>query len=144
MANFGYTYGKGKFATANIDWVNDTIKARMVMNLTTADTEKNAEFVADLTTPDFFDGANNVIKTLQTNAVNIDEANLRAEMDADDETWTALGAGTSALTGIIIYKFVTNDADSPLIAYFDDDLPIVPGGGDVKIAWNIEGIVQIT
>jgi len=144
MANFAYTHGKTKLMNGSIDLSSDDIRVLLVSSDTTADTEEDKEFVDNLTTLDEFDGANYVRKALASEAVAADEANDRGEFDADNVTWTALGAGTRELTGIVVFMHVTNDTDSPLIAYIHDDLPITPGGGDVTISWNAEGILQIT
>lgn len=118
---------------------------------TTADTEQDAEFVGSLTTLGEISATNYVRKALASEAVNEDAANNRAEFDAADVTWTALGgAANDTIGAILVYRHVTNDADSPLIAYIDG--AIFPGaasslttnGSDVVIQWNAEGILQAT
>ncbi len=143
MANFAYTYGKVAFFTGT-DLSSDDIRVMMVMSNTTADTDVDAQFIASFGTLDEFDGTNNARKTLANKAVAADEPNNRAEFTSDPVTWTALGAGTRQGVGLVFYKFVTNDADSVPLFFYDDDFPITPGGGDVTATANAEGWGQIT
>ena len=147
MASLAYTPAKTKLASGEIDLAagGDDIRVILVMSNTTADTEEDKDFVGDLTTLDQYDGANESRKALANEAVNEDAANDRAEFDADDITWTALGVGTRQAVGMVVFKFVTNDADSPLIAYIDTGgFPFDGNGGDVTITWNAQGILQVT
>lgn len=134
---------RGIFA-GEIDLNAHDIRVALVMTNTTADTENDSiTNMDDFTTLDECDGANYVRKALATEAVNRDDGNDRAEFDADDVTWSALGNGTRALQGFLILKHVTNDADSIPIAYVDFSANQNPGGSDFSIAWNAEGIMQL-
>lgn len=64
------------------------------------------------------------------------KATTSGAADADDVTFSAV-TGTS-IEAIVIYRFVTNDADSDLIAYIDTatGLPITPNGGDIIVTWD--------
>jgi len=46
--------------------------------------------------------------------------------------------------GAVVYKHVTNDADSIPIAYVDDVDAIKTMVGTLTVSWNAEGILQIT
>lgn len=144
--SFAYTPLKAKLLKGEIDLdLPQDIRVLLVMTNTTADTDQDAEFVSSITTLDEMDGANYVRKALAGEAVNQDNPNNRAEFDASDVTWTALGAGTRSMAGIVLFRFVTNDADSPLIAYIDTGgFPLAANGGDVTATWNLEGILQAT
>jgi hypothetical protein len=146
MASFVYTAwkrrildpleGSGGISSADV-------RVLLVMSNTTADTDQDLENIGDIGTLDEMDGANYVRKALASEVVNQDDANNRAEFDATDVTWTALGAGTRSGVGMVLYCHVTNDADAELIAYIDTGgFPFAPGGGDVTVAWNAEGIIQ--
>lgn len=56
--------------------------------------------------------------------------------DAPDVTFLAVSGAVSE--AIVIVKFVTNAADSPLIAYIDTatGLPVTPNTGDITVAWD--------
>lgn len=140
-----YTPAKAKLLSGDIDLNTDDIRVLMVMSNTTADTETDAEFVGSITTLDECDGANYARVTLTGEAVAADLANDRGEFDANDISWTNLGAGTRNNVALVVFKFVTNDAASPLIAYIDSGgFPFNGSGINVSVAWNAEGILQLT
>ena len=151
MANSYFNRGKNEIFNGSIDLLTDTIKVMLVTSSYT--------FNAD---DDFLDngGANDPTdhelsgtgyqagfagtgrKTLSNKAVNLDDANDRSEFDNTvDLTWTAINAGTAAAA--IVYKHLTSDAASVMIAYIDTSgFPIVTNGGDLTLAFNAEGILQ--
>lgn len=142
MAAFVYHRSLAKLIDGTIDLNSNDMRMILVMTNTTADTNTDADFVGDLTL-DEMDGANYVRKALATEAVNTDLTNDRAEFDAEDVTWTALGNGTRQVQGYLIIKHVTNDADSIPVLYRDFAATINPGGNDLQVAWNAEGILQL-
>jgi hypothetical protein len=56
--------------------------------------------------------------------------------DAPDVTFLAVSGAVSE--AIVIVKWVTEAADSPLIAFIDTatGLPVTPNSGDIQIAWD--------
>lgn len=79
-------------------------------------------------------------KTLAGKTITTDDANDRVEFDANDVTWTALGAGAT-IGAIILYKRNTADTDSQLIAKFEvTDTPT--NGSDITAQWNTEGLLN--
>jgi len=146
MASQIYNEFKRASAAGEIDLNADDIRVALLMTNTTAGTENDGiVFVADFTTLDESTGAANYVrKALANEAVNKDDANDRAEFDADDVTWTALGNDVRQLAGALVYKHVTVDADSPVIGWIEFATPQSPGGGDFTITWNAEGILQLT
>ena len=56
--------------------------------------------------------------------------------DAPDVTFLAVSG--AVCEAIVIVKWVTNAADSPLVAYIDSatGLPVTPNTGDIGIAWD--------
>ena len=149
--SFVYTPFKAKLLKGEIDFdaPNDIrIALLKVKASTTADTDQDAEFVSSITTLGELVATNYVRKALTGETVNQDDPNNRAEFDAGDVTFTALGGATNDTIGaILLFKFVTNDADSPLIAYIDNagaDFSQATNGSDITISWDIEGILQAT
>lgn len=132
-------------AAGEIDLNADDIRVRMAMSNTTMDTENDGIVnIADFTTPDVMDGANYVDKALANEAVNKDDANDRAEFDADDVTWAALGTGTRGALGVLIYKYVDGtDANDLVIAWIEFSAEQNPGGSDFTLQWDAEGILQL-
>lgn len=67
-----------------------------------------------------------------------DGTNHRTVYDAADPTFSAV-AGGSTVGWCVVYKFVTNDADSIPISVLDlTDTPT--NGGDIGITFNADGI----
>ena len=143
MASFIYTHAKAEILKGNIDFDADDIRVLLVMNNTTADTEKDVDDIDAFTTLDEMDGANYARKALANEAVTEDEPNDRGEFDAGDVTWSSLGDGTRQIQAALVYKHVVDDTDSIPIAFIDDSpYPLNPGGADHVIQWNAEGIIQ--
>jgi hypothetical protein len=147
MASFGYTPFKTLLGQGGLDFreAGSDIRVILVMSNTSADTDQDAQFVNNIGTLDEYDGANYVRKSLAAQAMNEDLPNNRSEFDATDLTWSALGVGTRQCVGAVVYKFVTGDADSPVICYIDTGgFPFSGNGGDVSILWDEQGIAQLT
>ena len=145
MASFVYTPAKTKLLNGSFNYATADMRIILVMTNTTADTDQDLEFVGSIGTLDEYDGANYARQALGGEAVNEDAANNRAEFDANDIQWAALGAGTRQAQGMILYRHVTNDADSPLIAWIDTGgFPFSGNGGNVDVAWDAQGILQAT
>lgn len=146
MASVIYNEFKRANAAGEIDLNADDIRIQLVMTNTTCDTENDAVVnIADFTTLDEMDGTNYVVKALANEAVNKDDTNDRAEFDADDVTYTALGNGTRAVQGALVYKHVDGtDANDLVIAFIEFSSTQNPGGSDFTISWDAEGILQLT
>ena len=145
MASLVYTKAKANLLSADIDLNADDIRVVLVMTDSTADTEEDTTFMDQFSTLDEMDGAGYSRQAIANEAVNIDNANDRGEFDGDDITFSGVSAGTRNVLGMIVYKHVTNDADSIPIAYIDTGgFPITPNGGDITISWNVEGILQLS
>lgn len=122
---------------------SDDIRIALLSTNTTADTENDdIVFVDDITTLDEFDGTNYARKALTSEAVNEDDTGDEAEFDADDVTWTALGAGTRSIQGILVYKHVNDDTDSPVICFLQFAANKTPDGSDFQVVWNAEGLLK--
>ena len=149
MANFQYTYAKSKIMSGDIDLTGD-IRILMVMSNSTCDTEADVEFIAGFGTLDECDGATYARVPLVGEAVAPDLPNDRGEFDANDlaPAWATLGVGARQNIGIVVFLFVTNDADSIPIYWIDTctgvGFPFDGNGGVVNITFNAEGIGQIT
>lgn len=146
MASVIYNEFKRANAAGEIDLNADDVRLRLLMSDTTADTENDGIVnLDDLTTVDPADGANYVDKALANEAVNKDDGNDRAEFDANDVTWTALGVGTRTTVGVLVYKYVDgSDANDLVIAFVEFSGAVTHDGTDFIIQWNAEGILQLT
>lgn len=143
--SFVYTPAKTALLNGDLDFAAHDIRVLLVMTDTTADTDQDVQFVGSIGTLDEMNGANYARQALGSEVVNEDAANNRAEFDAADTVFTNLGAGTRNVAGMVLYRHVTNDADSPLIAYIDTGgFPYTANGATLTVQWNAEGILQAT
>lgn len=147
MANFVYNEAKRALAAGEINWASSDIRVILVMTNTTADTEDDTNTVTGFTTLDEFDGSgySSGGVALTGEALNEDSANNRAEADANDAAFGALGNGTRQIQAAVVIKWNTTLGGSMPIAYIDTGgFPLNPGGASITIQWNAEGILQIT
>ena len=133
--------------TAPVVTVNWSMVAPSVSKstTTTADTEANIQTLDGYTTLDEMDGANYAVKTLGSLTHALDTGNNRFELDAADVTYTALGAGTRNVQGVLLYKHVDGtDANDQPIAFIEFGSSLSADGSDVTISWDAEGLLQLT
>jgi hypothetical protein len=120
-----------------------SLRIALLSTNTTADTENDGiEFISNLATLDEFDGANYVRKTLASGAVAKDDANDRAGLDFADVTWTALGAGTRSVQGVLLYDHVGADSANPVWAWLEFASSKTPDGSDFTL--NIADLLRQT
>lgn len=147
MAAFVYTPAKTKLLKGELDFdLPQDFRVLLVSDTSTADTEEDSEFVSSVTTLDEVVATGYARQALTGEVVNEDLANDRAEFDAADVAFGALGNGVNdVISAVVLYRFVTVDGDSPLIAYIDTGgFPKTTNGGTFTIQWNAEGILQAT
>jgi len=145
MASLVNNYFKERVAEGTIDLDTDTLKILLVDTTTSCDTEANAQTLTGYGTLGEFDGANYEVKTISVTSSAVDTGNNRYELDGADVTYTALGAGTNSVQGVLLYKHVdgTDTNDQP-IAFIEFSSNLTPDGSDVTIAWDAEGILHLT
>lgn len=125
------------------NWETSSYRARLLMTNTTANTQNNAAFLSSYTTLDKFNGSGATDNLALTNKlVVLDSANNTNYLDADDIAFGALGNGTRAIAGVLIFKFVTNDADSVPLVFVQFSSSVNPAGGQLTIQWDANGILQ--
>lgn len=151
MASLVYNRAKKEILDGTMDLLTDVLKIMLVTSSYVADPDNDfvEEGVDDANEHELsgtgygagFGGSGR--KTLSGKGVTEDDANDRAEFDdSGDITWTGINAGTAAAA--ILYKHITADTASILIAYIDTGgFPVVTNGGDLTIQWNAEGILQL-
>lgn len=146
MASVFYNQAKANLANGTIAFLSDTIKVALLMTNTTADTQNSGvTYVGDITTLDECDATGYSRKTLGSKAINVDNGNNRAEFDGADASFTGLsGNATRSIQGALIYKHVTNDADSPVICFIDFASDVAGTATQIDVPWDAEGIFQLT
>lgn len=132
MSSNLYNNGLLKIADHTIDLVNDTIRVLLVNashTFTATHTTVSQVVANELSTTGY------VRKDLAGKAVTA-AANVTSFL-ADNATWLALGPSTSGPTAAfaIVYKFITNDAGSLLIACVDFPDQTL-NGSDFTLKWN--------
>lgn len=147
MANAWYNRGKLIALDSSLNLTSDTIRV-LALKGTGYTFDPDHDFVTDLTPgSNEVSGGSYARQDLGTKAVNVDDTNDRAEFTAAATTFSAVPAqGGSNVTALVVFKFVTNDTDSPLIAYIDTGtgFPLTPNGSDITVTWNAEGVLQLT
>ena len=146
MASAAPNTALGRLLTGDIDLDGDDIRARLCMNTTTCDSEIDAiNDLADYTLIDVCDATGYADVALATEAVNVDDANDRAEFDADNVSFTGLsGDATRDYQGILLFKYVdgTDANDLPLI-FIDFTADIPATATQVDVPFDAEGIFQL-
>lgn len=142
MASFAYIPAKKSLWDGGVDLDTHDMRILLVMSNTDADTLNTAATISAFASLDEMNGAGYARQALASEAVNQDTPNARAEFDAADVVFTGLGNGTRPVTGAVIFRFITNDADSIPVFYIDLSPNFDPGGGTFTVQWNAEGIAQ--
>lgn len=143
--SFVYTEAKRALLAGELDLNAHDIRMALLLNTTTADTEEDVTTLAGFTTLGEVTDGSYSRKALAAEAVNADNANNRGEFSSTTPvTWTALTtAGT--VQAVLLFRHVTNDADSVPIAFIDTGgFPFSLSGGDLNINMNAEGWLQAT
>jgi hypothetical protein len=130
MANALYDKARNAFLKGDISWKSggDTFRAYLV------DIEGGVGYTADMAADEFLD---DIPSAALVDYIALAPADPTAGVaDAPDVTFLAVtGAVCEA---IVIVKWVSEAADSPLIAYIDSatGLPVTPNGGDIQVVWD--------
>jgi hypothetical protein len=130
MASNGYTQGLADFLDGTSDWDAGGQTYNVLLASTSYTPDKDHQFVSSVTNE--LSGGGYVRKTTANRAATRDTTNDRVDLKADNITWTAL---TGAPRYAIVFKQVTNDADSRLIACIDLTAQSL-AGVDFTIKWD--------
>jgi hypothetical protein len=141
MATLWYPKGLNLALSGGLNFASDTIRALAVNASHTYNLDH--DFVNDVTANEI-SGGSYARLTLSSTAVNtttIDSTNRRVAIDAADLTFATPSSGTLAF--VIIYKFITDDASSPLICQVDN-ANVTMDGNNVTVQFSANGIVGLT
>lgn len=143
--SFVYTEAKRALLAGELDLNAHDIRAMLVLNTTTADTEEDVTTIAGFSSLAEVSDGSYARVSLTTEAVNSDNANNRAEFSSDTPiSWPALTTG-GTVQAMILYRHVTNDADSVPIAFIDSGgFPFSLTGANLSVNQNAEGWLQAT
>lgn len=141
-----YNLFKSLNAKGDLDLLNDNIRIMLVDSSYVANQDDDKVDAGGANDPidAELSGAGYCRITLAGRTIVEDDANDRAEYDADDVTWPGLNAGT-ADAALIIKESAIGDTQSILIMQVNTGgFPITTNGGDLTIQFNAEGILQLT
>lgn len=145
MASIVYNEFKRANAAGEIDLDADDIRVALMMTNFNPTENDGIVNVANLIGLDRADASGYADVALTGEAVNKDDANDRAEFDANDVSFAGLGGNaTRDYDGLLVYKFVTNDADSIVIAYIEFAAPVSGTVTQLDVTFNAEGILQLS
>jgi hypothetical protein len=123
---------------ARVDFLSDTLKVMLVTSAYTAsaaDRFVSSAAGAEISVSGYvggFGGAGRL--ALASRTLTVDDAGNRALANAAGLTWTALGSGAT-IAAAILFKELTSDALSPMVAYFA--VTATPtNGGNISIVWS--------
>lgn len=139
MADLTYNEFKNVLLAVMAGW---DVRAMLVMSDTTVDTEDDVNTLDGFTDLDECDDTGYSRQQIGNEAVNEDAPNNRAEFDGDDITFVNNGDATRQVAGVLIYRHVTDDTDSVPIHFVDNAITL--DGNTISIAWNAEGILQLS
>lgn len=129
----------------SVDLENDTIEVALIDDSISyspdIDEEVYVEDVLDDVVASECSGTGYTRQTLDM-TTSMDLGDDEAVADADDLTYTGADFGT--IQSMLVFKTVTDDTDSPLIAHItSDEFPLTTNGGDVTIEWDAEGVLNL-
>lgn len=142
MASDIYDNGLDGISSGSVDWVNDDIRVLLVVDAYVFD-RTDATVSSVVASEVTASGYSRKVLAGQTASLNQGAREFR--FDATDPIWVAIDDNTaeSSKAGIL-FKFVTNDADSTLIAYIEDSSAITFNNGLVTLAFGATGAFKIT
>jgi len=141
MAGSQYNISKDQ----SIDWISDTIKAILVMSNTTADVDIDADTVSGVGTLDESDDTGYARVSLANTTKSVNDSADRAEFDADDIVYSGMnGDASRGYPGVLVYKEITDDTDSPPLAYVPFGETKSSGATKLTVSWDANGVWQNT
>lgn len=137
MADLLYTRGLASWGA----FTSGTVTAMLLDDTHTPNIDN--DFVADVVADELTNGSYARVN-LASRTQTIDDTNNLIKWDAADVTFSTL-SGAESVGYCVLYKFVTNDADSILLALFDlTDYALVTSGADEVIRFGTNGISRVS
>lgn len=147
MASGVYNKVKKMLLDATIDLDTDTIKVMLVTSSYTPNADH--DFVDDISGNELSGTGytagfgNSGRKTLSNKSVTQDDATDKGVFDnTADLTWSSINAGTAAYA--VLIKEITSDAASIPICWLELSPNVTTNGGDLTVAFNTSGIINLT
>ena len=138
MASKVYPKALELLNAGTLSWTSDTIRILLVSNSATYN--RTHDFVNDVVANELSGGS--YARQTLAGKTSADNGTDKWIFDATDPTFTAV-AGSQTVGAAIVYKFITNDAASPVLAFLDGS-DIATNGGDVTVTFAATGVFHIT
>ena len=145
MADFAYNVACKQLLDGDLDFdaPNDI---RVMLLQEKSDVDKDDVLISDVLvragTVELF-STNYARQALANEATSQDDANDRAEFDADDATFSSLAQSSSeTILAYLVYKDGGADSSSTPICQVDISPAITPNG-TLTIQWDAQGILQL-
>ncbi|MBD1871968.1 hypothetical protein H6F75_00590 [Nodosilinea sp. FACHB-131] len=120
-----------------LNWTADTIRILLVN--ASGSYNRTHGFVSAVVANEL-SGGSYARQTLGTKT-SADNGTDKWIFDAADVTFTAVAGGQTAAAAIV-YKFITNDAASPVLAFLDG-VDVVANGGDITVQFAATGVFNL-
>ena len=142
MANNAYWYNNALFQAfkQTLDLENDNLEVLLVdTNYTFDPTHINVSQITNEVTNNV--GTGYARKTVANFSITKDDVNDKVTFDCDNVNYTAINT-VEDLRAKILYKKVTNDADSVLIGYFQGTV-LPTNGSDLQVVIDAQGLADV-
>lgn len=140
---------KLKILNGSVDFSNDDIRVALYDDGVAFSFDPDVhDFVGDVldggTTAQEPSDASYSRQSLSGQSTSTDDTDDEGVFDADNVTFASLST-TNKIQGVVIFKQVTDDTDSPILGVIDDtddsDLPASTNGTDFVIEWSANGVI---
>lgn len=130
-------------ATASI-WAT-SVDRRCALFITGTSIDCDHDALDDLTPGTYeLSGGNYVRGTLAGESITVDTTNDWLELDATDQTFSALQAAAGDPVYAVVYVEGAGDSTRYLTATCELTTPPSPNGGDYVIQWSGDGVMKYT
>lgn len=132
MAETVYNVFKAQLATADQDWVADNHEALLLVGAVTINPDHATVAAVLAANTEATDGTYGRVALTGEGVIQNDTAD-RAELDAGALDFGALDNETP--TALLVYKLVTNDADSIPVSVHDSNFGVAANGAGFEVQW---------
>jgi hypothetical protein len=143
MADFVFNIAKGAFAEKVRDGASNLLVLLLKANEAESTLKDRADVAAILANGSTeADATSYARKTGITGTVTVDNVNDRVDVDAPDQTWTALGGATNNSLTKLVFAYQESAADSGRVPLVGLDFVVTTDGTDVTAQLNAAGFAR--
>lgn len=127
-----------------LDWETDNLDALLLMNSTTADTQPEADTVADITTLSESDAGSYVHEDITNPALSADDVDDEMVWTSDNWVWSGLGGDASNdYQGSLVVKYVDGATGDVPMLFVDFTADVTLAATQVTAPAPAEGFLNI-